>query len=168
MYNFFFSFFFNFFINIFCMWNLSWLNMSALTLIQQAQQQQQQQQQCKCCTDTCLKADSSQSSHSLQCVCCYSCSCSCWWRFSSFCWSAAVCSVHLLLSNKGHSYTAQCECFVCTALYHVESDENSSAVIHQCNSDSESECVDFCWLYQLLNTWYDTLFKMSLYIKTFQ
>ncbi len=44
-YNFSFSFFFNFFINTFCMWNLSWLNMSALTLIWQAQQQQQQQQQ---------------------------------------------------------------------------------------------------------------------------
>ncbi len=32
MYNFSFSFFFNFFTDTFCMWNLSWLNMSALTL----------------------------------------------------------------------------------------------------------------------------------------
>jgi hypothetical protein len=36
-------FLFNFFIIIFHMWNLSWLNISALTLVWQAQQQQQQQ-----------------------------------------------------------------------------------------------------------------------------
>ncbi len=167
MYNFSFSFFFNFFTHNFCMWNLFWLNMSALTLVWQAQQQQHQQQQCKCCTDMCLEADSSQGSHSLQCVCCHSCSCDCWWRFSSLCWSAAAHSVHLFFLNKGHSCTAQCECSVCMTLYHVESDENSSVIVHQCNSDSESEYVDFWQLYQLLNTQYDTLFKMSLYVRTF-
>jgi len=42
------------------------IDMSALTLIQQAQQQQhQQQQQCKCHTGMCLRADSSQGPHSL-------------------------------------------------------------------------------------------------------
>jgi len=165
-YNFFFSFFFNFFINIFCMWNLSWLNMSALTLVQQAQQQQQQQQ-CKCCTDMCLKADSSQSSHSLWCICCHSCSCDCWWWYSSLYWSAAACSVHLLFSDNDHSHTAQCEHSVCTTLYHIRSNKNSLTVVHQCNSDSESRCVDFCQLYQLLKTWYDALFKMLSYIRTF-
>ena len=168
MYNFFFSFFYNFFTHNFCMWILFWLNMSALTLIQQAQQQQHQQQQCKCCTDMYLKADSSQGSHSLQCICCCSHPCECWCQFSSLCWSATAHSVHSLFSDKRHSHAAQCECFVCTALYFAESGKDSSAVIHQCNSDSESECVDFCWLYQLSNTWYDTLSEMSLYIKTFQ
>jgi len=169
MYNFSFSFFFNFFTHNFCMWNLSWLNMSALTLIQQAQQQQhQQQQQCKCYTDTCLEADSSQSSCSLQCVHCCSHSCVCWCQFSSLCWSAAACSVHSLFSDKSHSCAAQCECSVCTAMHHTESDEDSSAVVHKCNSDSESEYVDFCWLCQLSGTQYDALFEMSLYIKTFQ
>jgi len=165
-YNFSFSFFFNFFTDTFCMWNLSWLNMSALTLVQQAQQQQQQQQ-CKCCTDMCLRADSSQGPHSLQCICCHSHSCGCWWWFSSLCWSAAAHSVCSLFSDNGHSCAVQCECLVCTASYHTESDENSSAVVHQCNSDSESECVDFCQLYQLLSTQYNTLFEMLLYVRTF-
>ncbi len=49
--------------------------------------------------------------------------------------------------NNGHLCTAQCEHFVHTAMCHTESNKNSSAVIHQCNSDSESKCVDFCWLY---------------------
>jgi len=170
MYNFFFSFFFNFFTHNFCMWNLSWLNMSTLTLIQQAQQwqHQQQQQQCKCHISMCLKADSSQGPHSLQCICCHSHSCSCWWRFSLLCWSAAACSVHSLLFIKRHSYAVWCECFICTALYSVESDKNSSAVVHQCDSDSESRCVGFCRLYKLSGMQYDTLFKMSSYIKTFQ
>jgi len=168
-YDFSFSFFFNFFTHNFCMWNLSWLNMSALTLIWQAQQQQhQQQQQCKCYTDTYLEADSSQGPHSLQCVHCCPHPCDCWWRFSSLYWSAAAHSVHSLLSNKGHSHAVQCECLICTALYSAEPGENSSAIVHQCNSDLKSECVDFCLLYKLLNTQYDTLFEMSLYIKTFQ
>jgi len=166
-YNFSFSFFFNFFTDIFCMWNLSWLNMSALTLIWQAQQQQQQQQQCKCCTGTCLRADSSQSPHSLWCICCCSHPCSCQWWFSSLCWSAAACSVCSLFSDNGHCHTAQCECFVCTALYHTKSDENSSAIVHQCNSDSELRCVGFCQLYQLSGMQYGILFKMLSYIRTF-
>jgi len=145
-YDFFFSFFFNFFTDTFCMWNLSWLNMSTLTLIWQAQQQQQQQQ-CKCHTGMCLKADSSQGPHSLQCICCCSYSCHCWWWFSSLCWSAAAHSVHSLFSDNDYSCTVWCECSVCTALYYTESDENSSVIIHQCNSDSESECVGFCQLY---------------------
>ncbi len=169
-YNFFFSFFFNFFTHNFHMWNLSWLNMSALTLIQQAQQQQhqQQQQQCKCCTGTCLRADSSQGPHSLQCVCCCPHPCGCWCQFSSLCWSAAACSVCSLSSDKSHSYTAQCGCSVCTATHHIESGEDSLVVIHKCNPDSESGCVDFCRLSQLSDTQYDTLFEMSLYIRTFQ
>ncbi len=170
MYNFFFSFFFNFFTHNFCMWNLSWLNMSALTLIQQAQQQQhqQQQQQCKCCTDMCLRADSSQRPHSLQCICCCSHSCGCQWRFSSFCWSATAHSVHSLFSDKSHSCAVWCECLVCTASYYVESDKDSLIIVHQCNSDSELKCVDFWRLYQLSDTQYDILFRMLLYIKTFQ
>ncbi len=169
MYDFSFSFFFNFFTHNFCMWNLSLLNMSTLTLVWQAQQQQhQQQQQCKCCTGTYLEADSSQGPHSLQCVCCRPHPCSCWWRFSSLCWSAAAHSVCSFFSDKGHLHAAQCECLIYTALYSVEPDENSSAVVHQCDSDSESECVDFCWLYKLSDTQYDTLFEMLLYIKTFQ
>ncbi len=116
MYNFSFSFFFNFFTHNFCMWNLSWLNMSALTFVWQAQQQQhqQQQQQCKCHTSTCLEADSSQGPHSLQCVHCCSHPCDCWWRFSSLCWSAAAHSVHSLFSDKSHSCAVWCECSVCT------------------------------------------------------
>ncbi len=169
MYNFSFSFFFNFFTHNFCMWNLSWLNMSALTLIQQAQQQQhQQQQQCKCHTGMYLKADSSQSPHSLQCVHCRSHSCECWCWFSSLCWSAAACSVHLLFSDKSHYCAAQCEHSVCTTMYHIKSDKNSLSVVHQCNSDLKSRCVNFCQLYQLSDMWYDTLFRMLLYIKTFQ
>ncbi len=154
MYNFSFSFFFNFFTHNFCMWNLSWLNMSALTLVQQAQQQQhqQQQQQCKCYISMCFKADSSQSPCSLQCVHCCPHSCDCWWRFSSLCWSAAAHSVCSLLSDKSHSCAVWCEHLICTTLYHVKSDEDSSAVIHQCNSDSESKCVDFWQLYQLSDT----------------
>ena len=169
MYNFFFSFFFNFFINIFCMWNLSWLNMLTLTLVWQAQQQQHQQhQQCKCCTDMYLEADNLQGPHSLQCVHCRSCSCSCWWRFSFLCWSAAAHSVCSLLSNNDHSCAVWCEHSVCMRMCHIESDEDSLTVVHQCNSDSESKCVDFCQLYQLSDTQYDTLSEMSLYIKTFQ
>jgi len=144
------------------------IDMSALTLIQQAQQQQhQQQQQCKCCTDMSLRADSSQSPHSLQCVCCCSCSCVCWCWFSSLCWLTAAHSVCSLLSDKSHSCAAQCECFVCTTMHHTEPDEDSSAVVHKCNSDSESGCVGFCRLSQLSDTQYDALFEMSLYIKTF-
>jgi len=169
MYNFSFSFFFNFFIHNFCMWKPFLINMSALTLIWQAQQQQhQQQQQCKCHTDTHLEADSSQGSHSLQCICCHPHPCGCWCQFSSLCWSAAAHSVCSLSSDKSHSYTVWCECSVCTTTHHTESDENSLTVIHQHDPDSESECVDFCWLCQLSCTQYDTFFKMSLYIKTFQ
>ena len=170
MYNFSFSFFFNFFINNFCMWNLSWLNMSALTLIWQAQQQQhqQQQQQCKCYTGMCLRADSSQSSWSLQCICCCSHPCGCWCWFSSLHWSAAACSVHLLLSDKSHSCTVWCECSVYMTMHHTESDEDSLTVVHKCNSDSELKCVDFWRLSQLSDTQYDTLFEMSLYVRTFQ
>ncbi len=131
MYNFSFSFFFNFFTHNFCMWNLFWLNMPALTLVWQAQQQQhQQQQQCKCHTDMCLKADSSQSPHSLQCIYCCSCPCGCWCWFSSLCWSAAAHSVCLLFSNNDHSHTAWCEHSVCKKMYHIESGENSLIIIH--------------------------------------
>ncbi len=144
------------------------IDMSVLTLIWQAQQQQhQQQQQCKCHTDTCLRADSSQGPCSLWCICCCSHSCSCWCWFSSLCWSAAACSVHSLFSDKSHLCAAWCECSVCTAMHHTEPDENSSAVVHQCNSDSESKCVDFCRLCQLSDTWYDALFEMLSYIRTF-
>ena len=147
-YNFFFSFFFNFFTHNFCMWNLSWLNMSTLTLIWQAQQQQhQQQQQCKCYIDMCFRADSSQGFYSLWCICCHSCSCDCWCWFSSLCWLAAAHSVCSFLSNNDHLCAAQCEHSVHTEMYHTESDKNSSDVVHQCNSDSESRYVDFCQLY---------------------
>jgi len=169
MYNFFFSFFFNFFTRNFCMWNLSWLNMSALTLIQQVQQQQhQQQQQCKCHTDMYLKADSSQGPYSLQCICCRPHSCSCWCWFSSLCWSAAACLICSLLSDKRYSCAVRCECFVCTAMHHIESGEDSSAVVHKCNPDSESECVGFWRLSQLSGTQYGALFRMLSYIRTFQ
>ncbi len=47
-------------------------------------------------------------------------------------------------SNKSHSCAAQCECSVCTAMHHTESNEDSSAIVHQCDPDSESECVGFC------------------------
>jgi len=145
------------------------IDMSALTLIQQAQQQQhQQQQQCKCCTGMSLEADSSQGSYSLWCICCCPCPCSCWCWFSSLCWLAAAHSVYSLFSDKSHSCAAQCKCPVCTAMYHTESDENSSAVVHKCNSDSESKYVDVCWLCQLSDTQYGILFRMSLYVRTFQ
>jgi hypothetical protein len=39
-------------------------------------------------------------------------------------------------------------------------------VVHQCNSDSESECVDFWQLYQLSDT-YDTLLKCHCTSKHF-
>ncbi len=132
MYDFSFSFFFNFFTHNFCMCNLSWLNMLTLTLVQQAQQQQhqQQQQQCKCCTDICLRADSSQSPHSLQCVHCCSYSCGCWWRFSSLCWSTAAHSVCSLFSDKRHLCAAWCECLICMTSYHVELGEDSSVIVH--------------------------------------
>ncbi len=123
---------------------------------------------CKCHMSMYLGADSSQSPHSLQCICCHPCLCKCWCWFSSLCWSAAAHSVHSLFSDKGHHCAARCEHSVYTATYHTELSENSSFIIHQCNSDSESECVDFCWLYQLSDTWYDTLFEMLLYIRTFQ
>ncbi len=170
MYDFSFSFFFNFFTHNFCMWNLSWLNMSALTLVWQAQQQQhqQQQQQCKCCTGMCLEADSSQGPHSLQCVHCCSYSCGCWCWFSSLCWSAAAHSVCSFSSDKSHSCAAQCECSVCMTMHHIEPGEDSLTIIHKHNSDSESGCVGFCRLSQLSDTQYDTLFEMSLYIRTFQ
>ncbi len=170
MYNFSFSFFFNFFTHNFCMWNLSWLNMSALTLVWQAQQQQhqQQQQQCKCHTGMCLEADSSQGPHSLQCVCCCSCSCGCWCWFSSLCWPAAACSVCSLLSDKSHSCAARCECSVCTATHHIRPGEDSLTVVHKRNPDSESGCVGFCRLSQLSGTQYGVLFEMSSYIRTFQ
>ncbi len=164
-----FSFFFNFFIIIFCMWNLLWLNISALTLVQQAQQQQQQQlSSCKCCTNMCLWADNLYSFCLVQHLHCCFCSCRCWCQFCSWGWSTAACFVHSLLSDNDHSCSAQWQHFVHTDLYHITADENSSAVVHQCDSDSESECVDFWQLYQLSEMWYDVLFKMLLYIKTFQ
>ena len=145
------------------------IDMSALTLVWQAQQQQhQQQQQCKCCTGMCLRADSSQSLHSLWCIHCCPHSCDCWCWFSSLCWSAAAHLVHSFFSDKSHSCTVQCECSVYMAMHHTESDEDSSVIVHQCNSDSESRCVDFCQLCQLSDTQYDTLFEMLLYIRTFQ
>jgi len=145
------------------------IDMSALTLIWQAQQQQhQQQQQCKCHTGMSLEADSSQGPHSLWCICCHPCSCGCWHWFSSLCWSAAACSVHSLFSDKRHPCAVWCECFVHTATHHTESGENSLIIIHKCNSDSESRCVDVCWLCQLSDTQYDALFEMLLYIRTFQ
>ncbi len=145
------------------------IDMSALTLIWQAQQQQhQQQQQCKCHTDMCLKADSSQGPHSLQRICCHPHPCGCWCWFSSLHWPAAAHSVHSLFLDKSHSCTVWCECSVCMTTHHTESGENSSAVIHQCNPDSESECVGFCWLCQLSDTQYGALFEMSSYIRTFQ
>ncbi len=143
--------------------------MSVLTFVWQAQQQQhQQQQQCKCHTSMYLKADSSQSSHSLQCICCCSHSYRCWCWFSFLCWSAAAHSVHLFFSDKDYHCTAQCEHSVHTVMYHTESNKNSLFIVHQRNSDLKSECVDFCWLYQLSDTQYSTLFKMSLYVRTFQ
>jgi len=150
------------------MWNLSWLNMSALTLIQQVQQQQhQQQQQCKCHTGTYLGADSSQGPHSLQRVCCCSHLCGCWCWFSSLHWSAAACLVHSLFSDKRHSCAARCECFVHTATHHIRSDEDALIVVHKCNPDSELRCVDACQLSQLSDMQYGAFFEMSLYIKTF-
>ncbi len=144
------------------------IDMSALTLVQQAQQQQhQQQQQCKCHTGMCLEADSSQGPHPLWCIHCRPHSCSCWHQFSSLWWSAAACLIHSLLSDKSHSYAVRCECSVHMATHHIESGENSSVIIHQCNPDSESECIDSHWLCQLLNTWYGVLFEMSSYIRTF-
>jgi len=145
------------------------IDMSALTLVWQAQQQQhQQQQQCKCHTGMCLRADSSQGPHSLWCICCCSHLYGCWCWFSSLHWSAAAHSVHSLLSDKSHSCAAQCECSVCTATHHIRSDENSLTVIHQCDSDSESRCVGFCRLCQLSDTQYGVLFEMSSYVRTFQ
>ncbi len=144
------------------------IDMSALTLIQQAQQQQhQQQQQCKCCTGTCLEADSSQGSCSLWHICCCSHPCNCWCWFSSLCWSAAACPVHSFLLDKRHLYAVWCECSVCTAMHHIEPGENSLTIVHKCNSNSESRCVDVCRLCQLSNTQYDALFRMLSYIRTF-
>jgi len=144
--------------------------MSALTLIWQAQQQQhqQQQQQCKCCISTCLRADSSQNSYFLQCVHCCSHLCDCWHWFSSLCWSAAAHSVCSLFSDKSHPHAVQCECSVHMTTHYTESGENSSVIIHQHNSDSESRCVGFCQLCQLSDTQYGTLFEMLLYVRTFQ
>ncbi len=145
------------------------IDMSALTLIWQAQQQQhQQQQQCKCHTGMCLRADSSQGPHSLWCICCRPHFYDCWCWFSSLCWSAAACSVHSLSSDKSHSCTVWCECFVYMTTHHIEPDKNSSAVVHQCDSDLESKCVGFCQLCQLSGTQYGAFFKMSLYVRTFQ
>ncbi len=147
----------------------SLIDMSALTLIQQAQQQQhQQQQQCKCHTGTSLEADSSQGPCSLWRICCCPHSCSCWCWFSSLCWSAAACSVHSLFSDKSHSCTAWCECSVHTTMHYIESGEDSLTIIHKCDSDSESECVDACRLCQLSDTQYGALFEMSSYVRTFQ
>jgi hypothetical protein len=75
---------------------------------------------------------------------------------SVLCWSTAACLL-LTLSDNGHSCAAQCECLVCTAMYHIESDENSSVVIHQCNSDSESGVL-ISAVVSTVKHMYDTLF----------
>jgi hypothetical protein len=90
------------------------------------------------------------------------------WTLMSILFSRLINSSLLcMLSDNGHSYSAQWQCFVCTKLYHIKSDENSSAVVHQCNSDSESKHVDFCQLW-LSEMQYMTSFKMLSYVKTFQ
>jgi len=99
------------------------------------------------CVLKCLEVDSSQSPHSLWCICCCSHSCSCWCWFSFLCWSAAAHSVCSLFSNNGYSHAAQCEHSVHMRMYHIKSDKNLSVIVHQCNFNSESKCVDFCWLY---------------------
>ena len=53
-------------------------------------------------------------------------------------------------------------------MHHIRPGEDSLAVVHKRDPDSESGCVDFCWLSQLSGTQYDALFEMSLYVRTFQ
>jgi hypothetical protein len=68
----FFSFFFNFFINTFCMWNLSWLNMSALTLYDKLSSSNNNNNNNVSVIQICVSELTAQSSHSLWCICCCS------------------------------------------------------------------------------------------------
>ncbi len=138
----------------------------ALTLVWHIQQQQQQQQQsCKCYTDLFLKSDSMQNSCFVS-MCSHCCSKQC--KFCSFdrCVTAAhLCSFFL---DHCHSCFLWLWCFLCTEMNFETTGSVSSVIIHKYNPYSEKWCVDFWQLYKLSEMQYDAIFKMLLYIRTFQ